>query len=115
MSNVLPPEGSAKETPPPPRRRLWVWFVIGFVLVFFGLAIAYPMHFYDGLTVRQTMLWHYYILEIDLAWNDPGLVGPTTGNSAVAIKIFVQHLCFSALGGVVNMAIGSIVKKVQAG
>jgi hypothetical protein len=47
----------------PKRRRLWRRFVVGFLVVFVGMSL-FPILFYDGRTARQTMVWHYYVLEI---------------------------------------------------
>jgi hypothetical protein len=69
------------------------------------------MDFYDGRAVYRTFVWHYYLLEIQRAWNSSGNLGPTTGSSAHAVSIALQHVLFSAVGGAVMIAIGWIIRR----
>jgi uncharacterized membrane protein len=94
------------------RSRLWLWFIAGFLLVFLGMSILFSMDFYDGHAVYNTKVWHYYVLEIERAWNSTGNLGPTSGNSTAAVTIAVQHILFSISGGAVMMGIGWTVRKM---
>ena len=105
MSNISPPGSDANQSPRQ-RRRLWLWFSTGFIVVFLALAIAYPMHFYDGGSVRQTRLWQYYLLEIQLAMNSSGNLGPTSDNLAAALITAMMHVVVSSVVGTVMLGIG---------
>jgi hypothetical protein len=112
MTNNPRPVRDADQRPPK-RRRLWLWFGITFLIVFFALAF-YPMAFNDGRVVRQTMLWHYYLLEMQLVLNSSGNIGPTSGNAAVARQRAVAHLAISGVSGVagaIMMGIGWLTRK----
>jgi hypothetical protein len=110
MSNVTPPVIDANQ-PPPKRTRLWLWFAAGFLVVFFGLAAAYPMHFYDGRSVRQTVLGHYYLLELQQEMNSTGNLGPTSGNLAAALTTALMHLVLSGAAGAIVMGIRWVSQK----
>lgn len=89
----------------PKQYRLRWWFVVGFCVMFFGMAAFWPMLFYNGLGVQQTTLGLYYLLEIGQQLNSTGTLGPTSGNAMVALSIFGVHLIISAVAGVVTMTI----------
>src|SRR5690349_18109859 len=88
-----------------PRFRWWLWFVAGFLLVLIGMSFL-SMDFYDGRAAYRTYVWHYYILEIQRAWNATGNLGPTSGSSAHAGSIALQHVLCSAVGGALMVAVG---------
>jgi hypothetical protein len=110
MSNITP-SPSASDQPPKKRRRLWLWFIVGFVVVFVGMALGWPMHFYDGRSVRQARLWQYYLLEIQLESNSSGAIGPTSGNAAAALGVAATHFVISAVAGAVTAVIGWATQK----
>lgn len=110
MSNVNPP-ATATSPPSPKRRRLWLWFLVGFVVVFLALAMLYPMYSFDGRAVHRTTLWRYYLLEMQQAWNSTGAIGPTSGNSAAGLTTFVIHVLISAVAGTGAMAVGWILQR----
>jgi len=99
------------ENQPPRKRRLWLWFAIGFVIVFLVMALVWPMHFYDGRSVRQTWLWQYYLLEIQLALNSSGNLGPTSGNASAALGVVATHIVIAVVGGLVSAGIGWATRK----
>jgi hypothetical protein len=96
---------------PPRKGRLWLWFTIGFGIVFLVMALVWPMHFYDGRSVRQTWLWQYYLLEIQLALNSSGKFGPTSGNATAAFRVLATHVVIAMVGGVVSAGIGWATRK----
>jgi hypothetical protein len=69
-----------------PKSRLWPWFVAGFLLVLVGMSFL-SMDFYDGRVIYQTRVWHYYVLEIQRAWNSTGNLGPTRGSTEAAVTV----------------------------
>lgn len=70
------------------------------------------MDYYDGRGVYRTKAWHYYLLEIQRAWNSTGYAGPTTGMTAAAVRIAFEHVLFSIAGGALGMGIGWIIRKL---
>ncbi len=101
------------KTPPGRRPRLWLWFVAGFHLVFIGMSLLFSMDFYDGRVLYRTKVWHYYVLEIQRAWNSTGNLGATSGNSEAAVIVAFQHILFSAVGGGAMMGIAWMVRKMS--
>ena len=110
MADTTHPPGALPT--PSPRPRLWLWFAAGFFLVLIGMSFL-PMDFYDGRALYRTTAWHYYLLEIQRAWNSTGHLGPTSGSSAHAASIAFQHLLFSAIGGAISMGIGWLIWKLS--
>jgi hypothetical protein len=110
MSSITP-STSASEQRTKKRRRLWLWFIVGFVVVFVGMALVWPMHFYDGRSVRQASLWQYYLLEIQLELHSSDAIGPTSGNAAAALGVATTHFVISAVAGVVTTGIGWATQK----
>ncbi len=108
MADTAPPAGAMPASGP--RSRLWLWFVAGFLVVLIGMMFL-SMYFYDGRAVYRTSVWHYYLLEIQRAWNSTGKLGPTSGSSTHAVSIAFQHVLFSAIGGAVMMGIGWLVRR----
>jgi hypothetical protein len=72
-------------------RRLWPWFVVGFLAVFFALSLTITVYVMrpSGDAVAQCKLWQYYILGMQFG-----------GKSDVAVTA-LQHLLASAVGGFV--------------
>lgn len=95
--------------------RLWVWFLAGFVLVFVTTAItvtAFSMH-PSGQSVTAVRLWKYYILEIQREFTSSGNLGPRTGSFAGVFEMALQHLLFSAAGGVAMMGFAWFVLRAR--
>src|SRR6266446_6211756 len=111
MSNITSSGGTE---PLPKRRRLWLWFFVVFLVVFLGLALVYPMSFYNGRSVRDTVLWKYYILEVQQEVNASGNLGPTSDNGAAALTTAGMHVVLSALAGAVGMGIAWASQKGSA-
>ena len=109
MSNQTALPGT--ENQPPRKRRLWLWFTLGFAIVFLVMALVWPMHFYDGRSVRQTWLWQYYLLEIQLALNSSGNLGQTSGNASATLGVVATHFVIAAVGGGVSAGIGWATRK----
>lgn len=93
------------------RSRLWVWFVAGF-LVLFVARFFMTAYYYDGQALYGTTVWRYYQLEIRDAWNSTSTLGPTTGNSAIAVQAAIWHILFASVGGVVLLGFGWILQKM---
>jgi hypothetical protein len=72
------------------RSRAWLWFVGGFLLVFIGIFFL-SRFYYDGHSLSQTRVWHYYLLEIQRAWNSTGHLGPASGSSTIAAVFAFWH------------------------
>jgi hypothetical protein len=114
MADLTPPV-TDRTRRPPRRRRLARWFWAGFLVAFLGLAIVYPMRFYDGGAVRQTTLWQYYLLEIQLQARSTGNLGPTSGNATAALTTAVMHVLVSAAVGALVMGFAWVCEKRSKG
>jgi hypothetical protein len=106
---------SEPDNQPARKGRLWPWFVIGFLIVFVGLALAVTMLSLhpSGRYVVSCKLWQYYVLEFRKWLNSSGNLGPTTGNDERALLMLCQHVLFSLAGGAAALAIGWVVRKVR--
>lgn len=85
--------------------------MFGFGVVFMVIALIWPMTFYDGFSLRPTVLWQYYLLEIHLAWNSSGYLGPTSENASAALGVAATHILVASAGGAVCAVIISATKK----
>jgi len=109
MSSATPPVGGTQQTLP--KRRLWLWFVVGFLVGFLALAAFYPTYFYDGRSLRPTRLWQYYLLEVQRSANSTGHLGPTSGNTSAALTTAGMHIAVASVAGAIALGIGRRVKK----
>ena len=94
MPNATPPGSDAGQSPAG-SAALWLWSGPGFLIAFLGLAVVYPVYFCNGNSLRQTVLWKYYVLEIQLAMETSGMLGPTSGNAAAALMAAGMHVAIS--------------------
>ena len=107
------PERPAARIAEPRRRRLWLWFLAGFVIVFVGAALIvtmYSMH-PRGHAVIECKLWKYYVIEIP-RFVSPGKLGPATDSSSAVAIVALEHLLVSALGGAVMLGVGWVVNRL---
>jgi hypothetical protein len=95
-------------------RRLWLWFVSGFLLVFIGtllLATTTAMH-PSGQHAERYPLWRYYAVAL------PRLLGPTTlgpasgGTSPLTVGLF--HVLISAAGGGAAAVLGWWARRLRS-
>jgi hypothetical protein len=99
-----------------PRRkgRLWIWFVVGFILVLVCTSVTvtmYPLR-PSGDALVACKLWKYYLIEIQRL-RSGSAVGPASGSSSAAAMTALQHLLISAAGGVGMLGIGWVYYKVK--
>jgi hypothetical protein len=92
------------------KRHYWKWFAAGFVLTFVIVALFVPAYGYDGQRVRQMPLGQYYAREIQRAWTHDGMMGPASGDGAVA-QTALEHVLVSIAGGGALVAVGWIVRR----
>jgi len=107
--------GGRTDNHPARKRRLWIWFLAGFLIVFLGLSLTktmYPLN-RSGTAVIECKLWEYYVIEVQRAAHSSGNLGLTTGSTETAITIASQHLLFSAVGGGVMVGIALMVRKLR--
>lgn len=98
-----------------PRKRWWLWFLAGFLVVFVGTSLTITMYSMrpSGDGVVACKLWQYYLIEIRRALTSPGVAGPASGSGSAALVTALQHLLVSAAGGAVVMGIGWLIYKVK--
>jgi hypothetical protein len=109
MVEAIPVGGGNSMTPT--RRRHWRWFFAGFLILFAGLLLLYPVHFYDGRAVYETKLWRYYQLAFRQQWNSSGNAGPTSGNFAVLLRTAFLHVAVATLGGVAAVVAARVLRR----
>lgn len=98
------------------KKRWWLWFLAGFLVVFVGMLFMvtrYSMH-PSGEAVVACKLWQYYLIEIRRAMTSSRAVGPASGSGSAAIITLIQHLLFSVAGGAAMMGIGWLMSKVKS-
>ena len=96
--------------------RLWLWFVIGFLLVFIMMALFVTMYSLhpSGNAAVACRLWEYYFIEFRRVvgpYNN--ILGPATGSSSTAIETAFFHVLFSVIGGAVLAGVGWCVRKIK--
>jgi hypothetical protein len=107
-------DNSKGQKPPKRKARLWLWFIVGFFVVFIGMSFTvtiYSMH-PSGNAVIGCKLWQYYVIQMQRALSVNKTVGPAGDSSALVTTAF-QHLLCSAAGGAVMLGIGWVVGKVR--
>lgn len=82
-----------------PKRSLWPWFVVGFLIVFVGMSAVVTMYPMDpsGRAVVECKLWEYYLIEFLQALRPSDGVSPR-GSSGVSTTA-LQHILCSLAGG----------------
>ena len=103
------PETSTQSTVPAAparRRRIWRWFAAGFLGAFVGMLIFYPMLFYNGRVLYETVLWRYYVLEFKQQMQSSGALGPTSGGMTALATVAVEHLVAAAVAGILLAVVG---------
>jgi hypothetical protein len=107
---------SKRPRQPSRQRGLWLWFLVGFVIVFVGMSFfvtMHAMHPSGGFAVIRCSLWQYYAIEIPRTFSlAPRNLGPATGSSSV-VETALMHLIFSVVGGVAMLGIGLFVRKMK--
>ncbi len=98
----------------PRRRRLWLWFVAGFLVVFVGATLIVTMHTMhpQGHAVMECKLWKYYAIEIPRLFS-PRNLGPAMDSSSAVVTVAFEHLLVSALGGAVMLGVGWVVNRLR--
>ena len=61
------------------------------------MALFYPIDFYDGHVLRETVLWKYYLLTIEQQSHASGNLGPTSDNFAAMLTVLVEHIGISTI------------------
>ncbi len=112
MDTIIPdvPEAVAGRSRWPGRL---LWFVVGSVAVFVAMALILKHEFYNGQAVFVVPLWQYYLMEIRLAWQSSGNLGPTSGNAAAAITLAFEHVLLSLAGGLLLMGMAWTIGRLR--
>ncbi len=100
----------AVPTKPVLGRRLWLWFAAGFLAAFAGLLIFYPISFYNGRGVYETVLWRYYLWEFKQQAESSGALGPTSGGTTGLVVVAVEHVTIAAVGGFLAALIAKLLR-----
>lgn len=111
-SNHLPANGAGQ--PQRSRRgRLWLWFLAGFNMIFFGQALMLKIPTFapeDG-SIITCRLWEYYVIEVPRLFGPPQL---SLGWGIPSLQaVAMQHLQFSAIGGAIGFGIGWVVNGLK--
>ena len=118
------PDASPDTVQPPAsargRRRLGIWFAVGFLAAFVTIAIACPMSFYDGRAVYQTVVWRYYVLETQQQIHNTGIfkptmLGPTSNGLTNMYRFLAVHLFLSIVVGALAALVGLLWRRPRTG
>ncbi len=92
-------------------RRLWLWVVGGFLLVFVGmLLLVHVLAIHpSGQYLVQYQLWEYYVVRVPRLFVTTTL-GPASGGTSTLFETAFFHLLFSVIGGGVTVAVGRYVR-----
>ncbi len=93
-------------------RRLWPWFLCGFLATFVLLAVVLTVYVMlpTGQSVTMVKLWRYYFNEWPQAIGGSTL-GPASSNQEGLMSTTAQHVSLSLLGGAALSAIGWWVQR----
>src|SRR5262249_51384789 len=83
------------------RRWHWGWFACGFVVMFVGLLVFYPvlaMH-PSGQSLVREPLWMFYADALPRVFATTTTLGPASSNADMLGGVVLEHLALSALGG----------------
>lgn len=113
-------EGDGKSTarvatPARRPRRLWLWFLSGFLVVFVGMLLLVhmtAMHRSGRYAVRSP-LWHYYAGGIPRLFGTNTL-GASSGGESALLETALFHLLFSTAGGGSGAALGWCVGRSRS-
>jgi hypothetical protein len=96
-------------------RQSWLWFVVGFLLVFVGMLLLVSMTAMhpSGQYAVQYPLWQYYAVGLRRLFGDSNL-GPASGGTLAVVETGLFHLLFSAIGGFVFAAVGWYVRRLRS-
>ena len=81
-------------------RRLWLWFMAGFVLVFVGMLLVVrvtAMHPSGQYAVHYS-LWQYYADGLPQLFG-PSTLGPASGGESALVGAVLFQMMFSMVGG----------------
>ncbi len=94
------------------KRRLWPWFVIGFLIAFTILAMTLTLYTMlpSGQGVTRTKLWRFYLAEWPRALSAQPL-GPANSNQDSLLSVTFQHVALSTVGGIVALASGWALRR----
>ena len=112
------PSAAAADSPPRAKPRLWLWFVVGFLIVSFGLLLfvrTTALH-PSGRFMVTVWLWQWYLFEfgeIARGLAGPRLLGPGNRDPAAAIVAALQHVLLAIGAGVASMAVGWLVHRLR--
>jgi hypothetical protein len=95
--------------------RLWIWFLVGFVVVFVGSLFVIQMTFMrpQGDAVESCKLWKYYAVELPKLFSTQAL-GPATGSGSAALTTLFQHVLISSVGGAFTLAVGARLRRITS-
>lgn len=96
-------ESEAKTTTATPHRRtrrLWLWFAVGFLLLFVGMLLfvhVFAMHPSGEAAIRYS-LWEYYAVSLPRLFR-PSYIKPGSLDEGQLFETILTHLLFSSIGG----------------
>ena len=93
------------------KRRLWIWFIAGFLLVFIIMSLMVTKYSWHPSrpALISCKLWQYYLLEARRAITAAGStrhLGPATGSTSAAFTTAFGHVLCSTVGGLGMFGIG---------
>jgi hypothetical protein len=95
------------------KRRLWVWFAVGFTIVFVAMALSVTMYTMlpssDGVIASR--LWQYYIVEFRRYLGPYASLGPARSGSSTLLQTLFFHVLFSSLGGGVLVGLRLLMRR----
>jgi len=106
-------QNSGVQSAPNRSRRLWPWFVVGFLGAFLAIAYFGSGYFLTHQGVYRVPLGRYYALEWKRVWNGNQGEGPASGSALVAAKTFGEHVLLSGVGGTLLAAVGWSLSKLR--
>lgn len=97
------------------KRSVWLWFFVGGLVTFVGLAIVLKTFVMSpsGTALTRVPLWRYYMVEWPRVF-DRQLLGPASGDPAALLVVALQHLGLAAIGGAACAEVAWWVRRRKA-
>ncbi len=94
------------------KRKLWLWFIGGFLVMFASLALFKPVNYIPPSEDRiiKMKLWEFYRIEVPKSWHRE--LRPLNSMTTALPRLVFSHLVASTIGGVTVLTVAWSVQRL---